>query len=162
MTSRTEIIKAQEKMKEIVINRQFGGFSLSMEAMKEYLKLKGKKCFIYVNKDWKQKTFEKLKVIPNERSIFPILFFFTKDFGEKFKEPEMKSKEYDAIWNFHFSDRDISRDDLDLIKVVKKLGDKSNGSCATLEIVKIPADIKWVISEYDGLESVEEEHRSWN
>ena len=50
----------------------------------------------------------------------------------------------------------------DLIKVVKEMGDKVNGGCAKLKIVEIPSDVSWVIDEYDGLESVDEEHRSWS
>jgi len=49
-----------------------------------------------------------------------------------------------------------------LIKVVKKLGKKASGFCANLKIVKIPDDIEYKIEEYDGLESVEEKHKSWN
>lgn len=57
---------------------------------------------------------------------------------------------------------EITRDDERLIKVVEKLGDRANGACAELKIVEIPDYVDWEIDEYDGLESVDEAHRSWN
>ena len=48
-----------------------------------------------------------------------------------------------------------------LIEAVETLGDKANSQCAKLEVIEIPDDIKWIISDYDGYESVEEQHRSW-
>ena len=61
----------------------------------------------------------------------------------------------------HFSERDIERTDLDLIKTVEKLGEKANGKCAELKVIEIPDNTVYVISEYDGIETVEEAHKSW-
>lgn len=61
-----------------------------------------------------------------------------------------------------FFDRDISRDDPYLIKIVRSLGMAANGSHANLKIVEIPADIDWLVQEYDGLEWVAEKHRTWS
>ena len=44
---------------------------------------------------------------------------------------------------------------------MKKLGNKANGTCSELKIVEIPDGIEFELSEYDGLETVEEKHRSW-
>ena len=55
----------------------------------------------------------------------------------------------------------MKRDDPDLINVVEKLGESANGDFANLEIVEIPDDVEWEIDEYDGMESVDEVHRSW-
>lgn len=57
--------------------------------------------------------------------------------------------------------RDIERDDKDLIKVVKTLGEEADGGFARLKIIKIPADIEWIIKEYDGIEWIAEKHRTW-
>ena len=59
----------------------------------------------------------------------------------------------------HFSD--IARNDPILVYVVETLGNEANGSFAKLRIVEIPDDVNWEISDYDGMESVEEVHRSW-
>lgn len=49
----------------------------------------------------------------------------------------------------------------ELVQIVEELGSDAAGSFAELEIVEIPDDVKWYISEYDGVETIEEIHRSW-
>lgn len=56
---------------------------------------------------------------------------------------------------------DIERDDAYLIQLVKEMGDQANGPCSKLKIVEIPADVVWIIEEYDGIEWVAEVHRTW-
>lgn len=56
---------------------------------------------------------------------------------------------------------DLLRDDPLLIKVVEKYGKESWGQFAELKIVEIPTNVKWHIAEYDGLEHVAEDHRTW-
>ena len=60
-----------------------------------------------------------------------------------------------------FYDRDIPRDDPYLIKIVREMGSSASGSYANLKIVEIPADVDWIIQEYDGAEWVAEVHRTW-
>ena len=102
----------------IVYNNCYGGFSLSPEAQKMYLQLKG---------------------------FTPILkrskFFWDQSY-------------YAGGWE-DFCDREIPRNDPDLVKVVEKLGDKANGYCAELAIEYIPKGTPYRIEEYDGLETVE-------
>lgn len=88
---------------KIVLNKCFGGYSLSEEAYK------------YLN-------------IPGD------------GYGCDFKENRTNEK---------------------LIECVEALGDKANGDCAKLSIVEIPDDIEYYIGDYDGIETVHEEHRSW-
>ena len=49
-----------------------------------------------------------------------------------------------------------------LVQVVEELGAKANDTFADLKIVDIPDDVEWYIHEYDGLESVCEQHRTWS
>lgn len=49
-----------------------------------------------------------------------------------------------------------------LIQAVEELGVKANGKYSRIVVVKIPEDIKWYIDEYDGRETIREEHRSWS
>jgi hypothetical protein len=60
-----------------------------------------------------------------------------------------------------FMDRDIPRNDKDLVEIVESLGNLANGFCASLRIVEIPDGVEWHISEYDGIEHVAENHRTW-
>ena len=114
------------EMTEVVINNCFGGFSLSKEGVREYLKRKGKTFYT--------------------KSDGCIDFYYTS--------PDMTDDSF-------FWDGDIKRDDPDLVAVVKELGKRANGGCASLYIVKVPANVDWTIEEYDGIETVEEVHRSF-
>ncbi len=58
-------------------------------------------------------------------------------------------------------DRNVLRDDPVLVSVVKELGKASWGDHANLKIVRVPADVDWQIEDYDGLEWVSEQHRTW-
>jgi len=58
-------------------------------------------------------------------------------------------------------DRDLSRNDPDLVHVVEALGPEANGRYAELKVVDIPDEVDWYIHEYDGLEEVHEMHRKW-
>ena len=57
---------------------------------------------------------------------------------------------------------EINRDDVDLVAVVETLGKNANGDYARLKVVEIPADVVWIIEEYDGAEHVAEVHRTWS
>lgn len=56
---------------------------------------------------------------------------------------------------------DATRADPRLVEIVERLGEKANGSHAKLRVVEIPDGIEWSINDYDGQESVQEEHREW-
>ena len=58
-------------------------------------------------------------------------------------------------------DHDIERNDPTLIEVVEEL-ENSSGSLASLSIVEIPDGIEWYIYDYDGMETIHENHRSWS
>jgi hypothetical protein len=58
-------------------------------------------------------------------------------------------------------DHHAYRTDERLISVVEELGKDANGRCADLEVIEIPDDVDWFISDYDGIETIHEKHRSW-
>ncbi len=131
---------------EIVINAAYGGYGLSWEAMKALAERKGFKLYIYAY-DW-HNTYR--KVDSPKRGLD--VFYSNKDLGS----------ETDSVPpECYCSDNDFERNDPDLVAVVRELGDKANGLFAKLKIVKIPNDVDWEITEYDGYERVEEKHRSW-
>ena len=55
----------------------------------------------------------------------------------------------------------VYRNRAELVECVESLGHAADGPHANLKVVEIPDDIKWGISNYDGLESVHERHRVW-
>jgi len=71
-------------------------------------------------------------------------------------------KKIAGITNPDFYDRDIARDDPYLVQIVRNLGMAANGSHANLKIVEVPADVDWLVQEYDGAEWIAEAHRTWS
>jgi hypothetical protein len=49
----------------------------------------------------------------------------------------------------------------DVVAIVESMGEKANGRHAQLKVVEIPDDIEYTIEEYDGIEWVAENHRTW-
>lgn len=56
---------------------------------------------------------------------------------------------------------DYDRTDPKLIEAVEALGKEASGRYANLKVVEIPADMSFHIHEYDGYESVHEDHRTY-
>lgn len=57
---------------------------------------------------------------------------------------------------------EIPRNDSKLVEAVETLGEKANGPYAELKVVEIPDDVEYYIHNYDGMESIQETHRSWS
>ena len=139
-------------MKKIVINKCYGGFSLSYKGVMLYAKLKKFKLHAFVNKQVGKLVELTPKMLKESQLCKLGLIHYSKE--NLTKAGKLRKDSY-------FSCRDIPRDDPILIKVVEKLGKEANGECASLEVVSIPEGVDWKITEYDGMESVEEKHRSW-
>jgi len=141
---------------EVVINKCFGGFSLSPKGMIEYYGRKGKKVYFYKQTEYRFNTGKDhyVKVDENTNDGLFINSVF-EDLGDSFDNwPE----NHNDLWA---DSRPDQRDDPDLVATVKSLGEKANGACASLEIVEIPNGVNYEIDEYDGMESIHESHRSW-
>lgn len=154
---------------KIVINGRYGGFSLSPLAVQEIAKAQGRECYFFVTK-----AGDIIKYVPasleEASNTFMFFAFDIPNPDEVLTTPdnfyELSQEERIAI-NKRYSDhsikdRDIERTDPILLEVVGRLGKAANGRYADLEIIEIPDDVKYEISEYDGLETVEEVHRSWS
>ena len=141
-------------MTKIVKNTCFGGFGLSDEAEELYLKKAG--CTLYRYTEAKERDFTDDNNNTEYRRALPgdyFTYIFKKDHGDTFTGwPDDGS-----YWCVY----DIKRDDPLLVQVVEELGERANGSCASLAVVEIPDDVEWHISEYDGSEHVAENHRTW-
>ena len=140
---------------KIVINTCFGGFSLSNKAIKRYLELKGEECYFYKQTKWNYSDgYEEYTLTDENDNTSSFIYCYTKNLGDKITES-------DDMLNYWFNDREIDRTDKELIKVIEELGCEANGCCAKLKVVEIPDDVNWEIDDYDGIESIEEVHRSW-
>lgn len=128
---------------KIVINRCYGGFGLSKDAMMRYAELKG--MTLYHEREFQCDHYYKIPV----------------DEYKRLYEEAQKTRSYGEINGLYFSDRDIERNDPLLVQVVEELGHLAWGDHAELKVVEIPDSVRWEINEYDGMERVEEIHRSW-
>lgn len=116
---------------KVVINRCFGGFGLSDDAVERYAFLKG----------------IKLSEKKSSDSSFGGSFWYIDDIED------------DEHYYSSYSIED--RADPCLVQTVEELGDSANGWAAELAVVEIPDGIEWHIVEYDGNEHVAENHRTW-
>lgn len=55
-----------------------------------------------------------------------------------------------------------NRDNPLLVKVVETLGEEANTEYSSLKVVEIPDGVDYYIDDYDGMETIEECHRSWD
>ena len=61
-----------------------------------------------------------------------------------------------------YHDDDSFRANPILVECVEVLGDKANDSVSNLRVVEIPDGVDWYIEDYDGMESIHEQHRVWH
>jgi len=148
---------------EIAINDQFGGFSLSHEAVMRYAELKGMKLYPWID-DISKKVYGDKATLDNPS----VCIHYTTVPQERYEEiNEREMKKPVRVGRFaksnalYFSDRDIARNDPLLLQVIRELKTKADGQCATLKIVTIPDGVDWQIEEYDGAEHIAEKHRTW-
>ena len=142
---------------EIVINKCWGGFSISVAAAKFMAKRGHKQAAAEVaeweiKKTW-VKQFKKTGKWPEEAKY------------------EIGSLEIDIKYNNppHFFgygyiegfSGGYERTDPVLVEAVENLGKKANGSHAFLSVVEIPDGVEYEIENYDGRESIHEKHQSW-
>ena len=128
---------------KVVVNKCYGGFGLSVKACQRYLELEGVECHFY-DDDYK-------KITVNEASSH--CHISKKDLGQKANKKELNDN--------YFSGYNVERNDPNLIKVVEEMGQKASGGYGKLEIIEIPDGIEYEIDDYDGMETIHEQHRSW-
>ena len=139
---------------KVVVNRCYGGFGLSEEALQSYLKKRGLPCYRYEQTKYKFRDNINVWEKCDSFSIGSLFtYHYTKDHGD-FIVDELPKDGYFYIGN-------VDRNDPDLVAVVEELGMAADGRHASLKIVEIPDDVEWDISEYDGMEEIHEVHRSW-
>ena len=129
---------------KIIINTCYGGYGLSKEAILRYAKLKGMTLY----------TEDSLSV--THYYTVPVEEYHAISAEAKIR------REYTKVNGVYFHDRDIERTDPILVQVVEELGKNANGTYSDLQIIDIPDNVKYFIDDYDGRETVREEHRSWS
>lgn len=144
---------------KIVVNKCYGGFSISTKCLDRYAELLGKKVYHFTHDYTKKyKSFE-------DREYIPFVGKGKRDeiFVYSFTVPNPNDFDQNILWKkHHMSNSPDDRTDKLLIQAIEEVGvEESSGSYAKLEIIEIPDNVDWEIDEYDGFESVHEKHRSW-
>lgn len=135
-------------MKKVIINSCYGGFSLSKEAVKLYVKKANLKLYSDNGEDYFTIPVEEYKKKLNEENRL-------------YKEDKPSFTGYHSN-KYAWSSYKISREDPILVDIVEKLGADAFGSYSKLKIIEIPDDVEYFIEEHDGWEYIAEKHRKWS
>ena len=117
---------------KVAINRCFGGFGLSEKAFELLLAKKGI-------------AFEKQD---SGSKLLGNAYYVAGHLGDE--------KHY--LSEYQYCE---DRSDPDLIAVIEQLGKESDGWAADIAVIDIPEGVEWHIHEYDGIEHIAENHRTW-
>lgn len=158
------------KTKKVVINSCFGGFRLSYLAIKEIAKRKGKDCFFFrynfPGRTYTPLTLEEAEAEEEDNRLATIIAYSVPNPQDyKLNEPDENGLYKEAnkrAREISLDDFRENREDKDLIAVVEELGAKASTRVSDINIVEIPADVEYVIEEYDGNETIAEKHRTWS
>ncbi|VDG33364.1 hypothetical protein [Lactobacillus plantarum] [Lactiplantibacillus mudanjiangensis] len=147
---------------KLAINRQFGGFRLSMASQIHVAERKGIKVYPYISKlfsraDYMDMTKTFIKYTGLAEETFDQLELFQKD-------PQVDQfvlKDMSTDWDGYIQkfkpwkwEPDKNRTDKDLIATILADGDAANTRVSELEIVEVPDGYDYKIDDYDGMETV--------
>ena len=145
---------------KIVVNRCFGGFGLSDKAYEKLIE-----WGVPVRKYTEEKRDPETGLYKGEplndgevifdRELTPPGEDDFNDIYHKFKGKTKSASRYWETWTRN------SRAHTLIVRVVEELGEEASSDLASLEVVEIPDDVEWEISEYDGNEHIAEKHRTW-
>lgn len=140
---------------KLVVNKCYGGFSVSHEAIMRYGELKGYDVVLYTRDDDTEADFAVYRRITDEEfetlSLWEIMYVVNPPEGETF---ELHYDDPDLVEFLSTYDFEKRRAEPEFIQVVEELGTRANGRFANLRLVEIPDGAEWNISDYDGLETV--------
>lgn len=145
---------------KVVINRCYGGFGLS-EAAYEKLIEWGVPVRKYMDQErdevtglFKEQPLNDGEVI-FDRELTPKGEDRLNDLYWEFKGRSKMTGRYWDCWTRE------SRSHPLVVRLVEEMGKAANGECAELKVVEIPDGLEYHIDEYDGIEHIAENHRTW-
>lgn len=154
-TDQKQFLNEIQGVRHVVINKQHGGFGLSQEGVQRYLDIKGIEYWVVPHEKYSSLG-PRYWLVPEEQRLGEpdASTWHSMSLAERQKHNQLYEQQV-------FDDKDIARDDPVLVQVVRELGEKADSRFSSLKVVEIPADVEWIIEEYDGLEWVAEKHRTW-
>ena len=136
-------------MTKIAINRCFGGFCLSTEAVEALAARRGHPQVWWFRLGSSTDGFIPITDGSQEGG---------RDYAFTSPEPDWET---DA-W-IEMRPDVYDRADPELISVIEELGsERASARSSSLQIVEIPDEVEWTIVDYDGREHVAEKHRTWS
>jgi hypothetical protein len=141
---------------KIVLNKCYGGFGVSHEAIMRYGELKGVEVVLYTNDEphtgdstiFKRITVEEME----ELSDWAISYVVNPPEGDTFEvdydREDNEIPEFLSTYDF-----EKYRADPEFIQTVEELGKLASGRFANLVVVEIPDGAEYDISDYDGVET---------
>jgi hypothetical protein len=139
---------------KVVINNDYGGFSISKECAEFMAKLGHKQAQAELD-EWNKNNkaiqfYLKTGKWENKKDAVNL------DIDAKYSK-QAKFYGYGYIGKLN----GYKRDDPLLVKAVEELKEKANGGHASLKVVEIPDETDYTIEEYDGSEHIAERHQTW-
>jgi hypothetical protein len=143
---------------KVVINRCYGGFGLSPEATLELWKRGGPVEATPVADYYGERLESDETSLGFKRALADWRAYLAEPGGKSTLFLTVFSPDESLVLNARESDRS----DPKLVALVEEMGEKANGRCSSLSIVRIPDGVDYEIAEYDGFEHVAEKHRTWS
>jgi len=134
----------------VVINTCFGGFGLSHKGVMRYAEIAGIKLYPW-NDHITRKYHGDNPCGYTHYALVPIESLERNQNGD----PIVSDENY---WYYG----NLRRTDTILVQVVEELGPDSWSEHAELKVVEVPDEVQWHITDYDGVETIHEIHRSWS
>ena len=135
---------------KVILNKCYGGFEVSDKGYKLYAEKKNLPICAY-KEDYHSGHYKKINGAITDN--FGVTYF-TKDFGDCFIPAE-------EDWKYHLYLSNEDREDSTLIEVVEELGKEASGRNGNLIVIDVPDGMKYVIDDYDVIETLHEEVPVW-
>lgn len=136
---------------KVILNKCYGGFDVSYKGHQLYAEKKNLPLYAYILDYEKAGHYKKINEVIDNNFRY---MYFTKDFGDDFKPT-------DKDWNHYLYLGSEYRQDPILIEVVEELGKEASGRNGNLIVIDVPYGMKYVIDDYDGIETLHEDVPVW-
>ena len=148
---------------KVAINKCFGGFGLSPEAVLKLYERGMTEIATPVDEYYppeeREEEARKYSSLSYKHQLAKWREYLAGRMGERGLFLTVFSP--DEKFVLYFDRSSIPRHHPELVRVIEEMGEKASGPCGQVEIVEIPDGVEYSIEEYDGNEHIAEVHRTW-